>query len=322
MAFPMHKMPVEMRLKIVMVSMMKMDVLTKTMTVMAWPMLKMPVRTKRVPHRVMDARGRGPAETPAEAVDADVMTGGPRAQGDPQPIPESASSHKSVTSQASGPAVMEDLAKMISFPKEKSQCTPKSYSALKAIIERVKARPGSDILVVQGHAYMLSTQKWNVTLSARRAEMVHDYLVTRGLPEDRVVFVGMGDRGPTSERIYTADGHITFAFVTPEASPYLVEGVGVDGDDSLRLTFELTRSISSDDVSVSTDGRQVFMVRMDGAQVEREWLPLQDSAIKRALYTRPRMHRPQLFCGFAPVQRCRWILKRRHRLRWMAGPFA
>ena len=53
-----------------------------------------------------------------------------------------------------------------------------------------------ELVLVTGHTDRIGTQQYNQRLSERRADAVRDYLVSRGVPKDRIETLGMGKTQP------------------------------------------------------------------------------------------------------------------------------
>lgn len=53
-----------------------------------------------------------------------------------------------------------------------------------------------EVVLVTGHTDRLGTEAYNQKLSERRADAVRDYLVSRGIPRDKVETIGMGEKQP------------------------------------------------------------------------------------------------------------------------------
>jgi OOP family OmpA-OmpF porin len=51
-------------------------------------------------------------------------------------------------------------------------------------------------VLVTGHTDRIGTQRYNQRLSERRADAVRDYLVSRGVPRDKIETLGMGKTQP------------------------------------------------------------------------------------------------------------------------------
>ena len=53
-----------------------------------------------------------------------------------------------------------------------------------------------ELVLVTGHTDPIGTQQYNQKLSERRADAVRDYLVSKGVPRDRIETLGMGKTQP------------------------------------------------------------------------------------------------------------------------------
>ena len=51
-------------------------------------------------------------------------------------------------------------------------------------------------IMVEGHADSRGTNEYNLALGERRADAVRDYLVSLGLPNDRMTIVSKGEEQP------------------------------------------------------------------------------------------------------------------------------
>ncbi len=69
------------------------------------------------------------------------------------------------------------------------------FSALDSIGKFLQAHPTLEVLV-SGHTDNIGNERHNVTLSARRAETVSEYLIDKGALYDRVTFEGFGSSKP------------------------------------------------------------------------------------------------------------------------------
>lgn len=69
------------------------------------------------------------------------------------------------------------------------------YSALDSISKFLQAHPTLEVNV-SGHTDNTGNERHNVTLSARRAEAVAEYLIDKGAVYDRVSFEGFGSSQP------------------------------------------------------------------------------------------------------------------------------
>ena len=53
-----------------------------------------------------------------------------------------------------------------------------------------------ELVLVTGHTDPIGTQQYNQKLSERRADAVRDYLVSKGVPKDKIETLGMGKTQP------------------------------------------------------------------------------------------------------------------------------
>lgn len=88
------------------------------------------------------------------------------------------------------------------FVEATEQLTPESAPLLDQVLAAVAARPAPEVIVV-GHTDTAGSDAFNDALSLRRAERVRGLLVGRGLPAERVVATGRGER---ELQVPTADG--------------------------------------------------------------------------------------------------------------------
>ena len=81
-----------------------------------------------------------------------------------------------------------------------------SGESLEALSGFASAIQQNDLKIeVQGHADWIATESYNMTLSERRAEVVADYLVDRGVSPSRLTTIGYGETRPISSN-NTAEG--------------------------------------------------------------------------------------------------------------------
>jgi OOP family OmpA-OmpF porin len=64
------------------------------------------------------------------------------------------------------------------------------------IISKLRNVQKLELVLVTGHTDRIGTQRYNQRLSERRADAVRDYLVSRGVPRDKIETLGMGKTQP------------------------------------------------------------------------------------------------------------------------------
>ena len=81
------------------------------------------------------------------------------------------------------------------FALDSTEITQESRAGLSKNMEFLKRRPSTKIMV-EGHADSRGTNEYNLALAERRAGAVRDYLVSLGLPAERVTIVSKGEEAP------------------------------------------------------------------------------------------------------------------------------
>lgn len=76
---------------------------------------------------------------------------------------------------------------------------PQGRQALDELAERLTSGRTLEIVHVIGHSDRIGSAQANLRLSSERANAVRDYLVARGVPEDRITAVGRGSVEPVVE---------------------------------------------------------------------------------------------------------------------------
>jgi peptidoglycan-associated lipoprotein len=83
------------------------------------------------------------------------------------------------------------------FNSDSSELTPQSISTLEKQAQWLKSY-GQYSFTVEGHADERGTREYNIALGARRAQAVHDYLVSRGIPAHRMHTISYGKERPVA----------------------------------------------------------------------------------------------------------------------------
>lgn len=84
---------------------------------------------------------------------------------------------------------------VLEFEPGTSELTQEAQSQLEATIERARARPGGEIVVI-GHTDRQGTVEDNDRLSLQRALALRALFIERGFPPERIEAVGRGEREP------------------------------------------------------------------------------------------------------------------------------
>lgn len=85
------------------------------------------------------------------------------------------------------------------FAFDSARLTAGAAETLGAIADELKADPEGTI-VLDGHADARGGSAYNVGLSARRAEVVRDALIRRGIASERIIIGVYGEDGPRHAR--------------------------------------------------------------------------------------------------------------------------
>lgn len=84
------------------------------------------------------------------------------------------------------------LSAKVLFAFDKAALRPEAKDVLDPLVNRLKDGARLKGIAVNGFTDYLGTEKYNLTLSQKRADAVKDYFVAGGVPADKVVAVGQG----------------------------------------------------------------------------------------------------------------------------------
>ena len=96
------------------------------------------------------------------------------------------------------------LAADVLFDFDKSIVKPEGKSKLDDLVTRLKA-VNLEVVIAIGHTDSVGGDAYNQKLSVRRAEAVKGYLVSKGIPANRVYTEGKGEKQPVASN-KTKDG--------------------------------------------------------------------------------------------------------------------
>jgi OOP family OmpA-OmpF porin len=89
------------------------------------------------------------------------------------------------------------LASKALFDFDKAVLKPEGKAAIDSeIISKLNQVSKLELVLVTGHTDPIGTQQYNQKLSERRADAVRDYLVSKGVPRDKIETLGMGKTQP------------------------------------------------------------------------------------------------------------------------------
>ena len=84
------------------------------------------------------------------------------------------------------------------FDFDKSVLKPAAKASLDSLVGKVKSLT-LEVIVAVGHTDSIGTDAYNQKLSIRRAESVKKYLVSQGIPANRVYVEGKGESQPAAD---------------------------------------------------------------------------------------------------------------------------
>jgi OOP family OmpA-OmpF porin len=139
--------------------------------------------------------------TPAMAIeqcDPDLVPKPPPPPAPPPPAPAPPPPAVTPPPPPPPPAVQKiTLASKALFDFDKAVLKPEGKAAIDSeIITKLSQVQKLELVLVTGHTDPIGTQQYNQKLSERRADAVRDYLVSKGVPKDKIETLGMGKTQP------------------------------------------------------------------------------------------------------------------------------
>jgi peptidoglycan-associated lipoprotein len=83
------------------------------------------------------------------------------------------------------------------FVSDSSELTPQSIATLEKQAQWLQTY-SQHSFIIEGHADERGTREYNIALGARRAQTVHDYLISRGVPAQRMRTISYGKERPVA----------------------------------------------------------------------------------------------------------------------------
>jgi len=116
----------------------------------------------------------------------------------PAPAPRATPAPTPAPAPAPAPGVQKiTLASKALFDFDKAVLKPEGKAAIDSeIISKLAQVQRLELVLVTGHTDRIGTQAYNQKLSERRADAVRDYLVSKGVPRDKIETLGMGKTQP------------------------------------------------------------------------------------------------------------------------------
>jgi len=83
------------------------------------------------------------------------------------------------------------------FDFDKAVLKPEGKAAIDSqVVGKLSQVQRLEVVLVTGHTDRIGTDAYNQKLSERRADAVRDYLVSKGVPKDKIETIGMGEKQP------------------------------------------------------------------------------------------------------------------------------
>jgi outer membrane protein OmpA-like peptidoglycan-associated protein len=96
------------------------------------------------------------------------------------------------------PPVIELTFEDVYFDFDRSTLRPEALRLLDDAVTKLQASPGRNV-VIEGHTCNIGTAEYNLALGERRATSVRDYLVSRGVPTNRLQIRSYGEERPKAD---------------------------------------------------------------------------------------------------------------------------
>ncbi len=93
------------------------------------------------------------------------------------------------------PLPLEPIARRISFDEGGSDLSDTAIKELEVLLSTRQMEAGGPI-ILRGHTDSEGHDEANIRASQNRAEAVRDWLVGKGIPEDRFTIIAMGEQNP------------------------------------------------------------------------------------------------------------------------------
>ena len=101
--------------------------------------------------------------------------------------------------QPESPVVYDPITPpLVYFAFDKSEINPADQLKLDAFASEMKDGDSDLKISIEGHTDWIASEQYNMSLSLRRAEAVFNYLVSKGLPAERMSTIGYGEMRPVS----------------------------------------------------------------------------------------------------------------------------
>jgi peptidoglycan-associated lipoprotein len=140
----------------------------------------------------VDTPAPAPAPPPPPATKPSPPPPPPPAPPTPEPPPPT---EDEIYAKLSTEEIAKKYLTDVFFAYDSSELSEQARAALQKNVEFMKKRTTSTVLV-EGHADSRGTNEYNIALGERRADVVRDYLVSLGIPTNRISIVSKGEEQP------------------------------------------------------------------------------------------------------------------------------
>ena len=113
----------------------------------------------------------------------------------PQPAPPAVPTEDELYEKMTNDEVAQKYLADVFFAYDSIELNEQSRGALQKNAEFLKRRATARIMI-EGHADSRGTNEYNLALGERRADAARDYLVSLGVPGERVTIVSKGEEQP------------------------------------------------------------------------------------------------------------------------------
>jgi outer membrane protein OmpA-like peptidoglycan-associated protein len=93
-----------------------------------------------------------------------------------------------------------EILDMVYFEYNKAIIKKESYPILDAVAATLQGNPGIALVEIQGHTDERGNDAYNLDLSDRRAAAVRQYMIDKGIDENRLTSQGYGESQPVDRR--------------------------------------------------------------------------------------------------------------------------
>ena len=113
------------------------------------------------------------------------------------PLADAGSANASAATPGSQQDFVVNVGDRVFFSTDSTELSPQSIATLDKQAQWLRTY-SQYTFTIEGHADERGTREYNIALGARRAEVVHDYLVSRGVQAHRMHTISYGKERPVA----------------------------------------------------------------------------------------------------------------------------